>query len=380
MSKQPTTWEEHAELSSAFSPDPEAAAAVRIAPDQKWIAVSQLHKAIRRARPEIAVAWARALWEADRSYGLFRMAVIACEEVACADPALARGYLQSEIKRAWFDDRGGFGAMAYFVDAFARSPKDRTSCDLASTASASRLADVDLGGRAGRPDFPALRALAQDEAASAPARLSALWLLAGTRKVPCAELGAPKEGHHMSYLGACAAIEPDPDAIACSELSLRLNKEPNGLALPLCRQAQRAAPPTIASGARCPTIVRGWGLTAALDAHTREGRAALEELLVAEPGARELCARAGSRADKVKALGSVFFRLEGREVEPRLQYPLAAQADAWHEQRVARLLGIPAPDAFARAEALLPALDELRARQAPWALGGARPGAGFPKP
>lgn len=368
MSKPPLSWEEHAEHSSVFTLSSDTDTAVRIEAEQKWVAVSQLQKAIRRAQPEIALAWARALWEADRSYGLFRLAVIACEEVAGADPALARGYLQSEIKRAWFDERGGFRAMAYFVDAFARSPKDRTSCDLSSTASAELLNGINLGGRSGRPDFPALRALAQDDTAHVSERLSALWLLAGTRKVPCAELGAPKEGHHMSYLGACATIEPDPDTIACAELSLRLNKEPNGLALPLCRQAQRATPTALISGLVCPTVIRGWGITAALDAHTREGRAALEDLLDGESAARALCAGIGSRSDKIKALGTLFFRLEGREVEPFLDYPLAQQTCAWHDARLALIFSTSALDALTQARALLPALDELRTRRAPWAL------------
>lgn len=359
-----TTYLQHEELSSAFDPAPLSPLSRVISPEQKWIAVSQLQKAIRRSKPDIALEWAHALWNADRSYGLFRLAVIAAEDIAGADPALARAYLQSEIKKPWFDDKGGFSCLAYFVDAFARSPKDRASCDLAATASLTHLTGI--ARPRGELDYPALRELAENPEAPIPARISALWLLAGTQKIPNAELGQDRPGRLVSFLGACSTICPDTDVLACIDLSLRLNKEPNPIALALCRAAQ--AQPGVSISLEAPTRIVGGALTCAVDAHTREGRAALDDLLAQSRPAQALCSALRSRQEKSKLLGSVFFRLEGHDVAPRLDYPLAQRARSWHRKRLARISEIGEPELFEQALALLPELDALRIHHASWAF------------
>jgi hypothetical protein len=359
----PTTpWEEHVERCAIHAPkfDP---LGFPLTPDRKWIAVSHIQKAIRRGRPEIANAWALQLWDADRSYCLFRMGVIAAEEIAGANPALARAFLSSEIKKTWFEERGGFGAFAYFVDQFAASPKDRTSCDLASTASLSHLAGV--ADKMGKLDFRALRAIAVDSDKPTPARATALWLLAGTKKSPRADLG-DRSGSLMDFLGACGSICPEPDTLFNIDMSLRLNKEPNPLALALCRAAQNEATesPTLA----VPTAAFGHGLPCAVDAHTREGRSAIEALLQESPEARALCAPLRDKADKAKLLGSLFFRLEGHETTPHLDYALASRTQAWHWSRLSKLSEFPAKELPALAQGMLPRLHELRQTHAAWAF------------
>lgn len=374
MSKNNTSHEEHAELCSAFEPGASAQLAPRISEDRKWVAVSMLQKSIRRSRPDLAVAWARALWDADRNYGTFRMAVIASEEIACADPALARGFLQSEIKKGWFDERGGFCSLAYFAAAFARSTKDRTSCDLSACASLSRLEGV--AEAKGSLDYKRLRSAALDPGRPIPARVAALWLLAGTQKIPNSQLGAPRPGRLTDFLGTCAELDPDADSLACAELSLRLNQEPNSIALSLCRQASKSGF-TIVDGLVSPVRTWGPGLTAGLDAHTREGRLALEDLLAESDVAQHLCASMRSKADKSKLLGVLFFRLEGHEATPRMDYELARRSTAWHEARVGSLCQMEPHEAFAAAASLLPRLDELRMARAPWAFEAPRQ---VPKP
>lgn len=362
----PASHGDHAAASAGFKPADASAPLRAIDPSQKWIAVSQLQKAIRRGEAASATAWARALWDADPSYGLFRLAVIAAEEVAGADPALARAFLQTEIKKAWFDDRGGFAPLAYFVEAFALSPKDRTSCDLASVASIAHLAGV--APARGAIDYGALRSLAASPAASTPARLSALWLLAGTQKVPNGALGPDRPGRLVDFLGSCMDICPEPDLLVCIDLSLRLNKEPNPIGLALCRAAQRLDPPSLRHALDVPTLKIGHGLACAMDAHTREGRLAIGELLADSAQARSICCRLASKNDKQRLLGSTFFHLEGHDVTPRLEYGLARRAQAWHRKRLARIAGMDEPELFSQARELLPDLDSLRRKHAPWAF------------
>jgi hypothetical protein len=364
MSK-PSTHQEHEAASSDFKSTIEHDLPFMLDPSQKWIAVSQLQKAIRRGEANIALAWAKALWNSDRSYGLFRLAVIAAEEVAGANPALARAFLQTEIKAAWFEHRGGFDALGYFVDAFAQSTKDRTSCDLASVASLTHLSGV--AASRGDLDYPALRTLAESSTESVPTRISALWLLAGTQKVSNAALGPDRPGRLVDFLGACMAICPEPDTLVCIDLSLRLNKEPNPIGLALCRAAQ-AQETQATRHLDVPTRKAGVALLSAVDAHTREGRQALEELLSKSEPARAMCSALSSRSDKTRLLGSIFFRLEGREVTPSLSYPMAQRAHAWHRKHLAHIARVNENELFAQADHLLPELDELRLKNAGWAF------------
>lgn len=354
--------EEHALASSGYQLA--LAPSLKISADKKWIAVSQMQKAIRRGEAAIAVEWAHALWEAEKTYGLFRMGVIAAEEIAGANPALARGFLQSEIKRDWFDERGGFNSFAYFVDAFARSPKDRTCCDIASTASLSHLEGI--APAKGEINYAAVRAVAEDASKPMPARVSALWLLAGTKKSPNPQLGAERHGRLIHFLGACHAICPDADVLACIDLSLRLNTEPNPIALALCRASQEGA--TLSSSLNVPTRAVGQGLLCALDAHTREGREAIERLLSTSTLAQDICGSMTSKSDKSRLLGSLFFRLEGHEVAPRLVYDLSSKAHSWHRRRLARLASRSEEQLFEEAALLLPELHDLRQAAAPWAF------------
>lgn len=367
--------EEHAAASSTFQLHADGLPSISIGSDQKWIAVSQLQKAIRRGEAPTAIAWARSLWDADPSYGMFRMSVIAAEEVAGANPALARAFLQTEIKKVWFDERSGFSSFAYFVEAFALSPKDRTSCDLASVASIAHLSGV--AEARGALDYGSLRTLAESSEASVPARMSALWLLAGTQKVSNGALGPDRPGRLVDFLGACMAICPDGDLLVCIDLSLRLNKEPNPIGLALCRAAQKNLPLSTMTTLSTPTKKIGSGLLCAIDAHTREGRLAIDALLAGSEPARLICSALSSKADKSKLLGSTFFHLEGHEVAPRLDYPLAQRAQAWQRKKLARIARMDEVDLFEQARKLLPALDTLRHAHALWAF--ASPGR-VPKP
>lgn len=355
-------WEEHAEKSASHAAQFEPLG-FELSAERKWIAVSHIQKAIRRGRGDIATAWARALWDADRSYCLFRMGVVAAEEIAGANPALARAFLSTEIKKAWFEERGGFAPFAYFIEQFAASPKDRTSCDIASTASLGHLEGI--ADKTGKLDFGALRAIATDLDKPTPARITALWLLAGTKKSPRADLGE-RHGSLMDFLGACGTICPEPDTLFNIDASLRLNKEPNPLALSICRAAQTES--SLSTNLTIPTSSFGMGLPCAVDAHTREGRAAIEALLNESADARSIAEPLRAKADKSKLLGSLFFRLEGHETTPSIEYSLCARAQAWHWNRLAKLSGVPAKELAEQARQLLPRLHELRIAQAPWAF------------
>lgn len=350
----------HDDLISAFNPSDHAPLSLSITPEHKWQAVSQLQKAIRRGQPSLAVEWARALWNADRSYGLYRMAVIAAEEVAGANPELAAAFLRSDIRRAWFEARGGFKAMAYFAFAFAQSPKDRASCDLSGLASASRLLKLSppLGPNAAASD---LSRLALDDTAPAPTRLSALWQLLGTAAIPNPAFGEPFEGDYVEFSRCCAQLCDDPDMLVCIQRSLALNKEPNPIGLALCRRIALAEGASVSNDPpSVPTSIRGSYLMAGIDTHTREGKTALASWLSASSEIQRVCAPLPSRAAKLDFLGACIFRLEGHEVTPKLRYPTEDRIQQWKRKMLARSARMEPQELFDLLARLLPELDDHR--------------------
>lgn len=336
--------------------------------EQKWMGVSQLQKAIRRGLPDQAEGWARALWDADRSYGLFRMAVIAAEEVAGGDPALAARYLESEIRRDWFNERGGVKAMAFFAREFALAVKDRSSCDLAGLSKRAGSAPTDLQGsweQADRfaKDSDSLAALALDAGIDPRARHRALWLLAGTQRVPApADMIPSTEGDYPYFLSVCERLCPDSDLDTVIRKSFNLNKEPNPIGLALCRSLALSEGSSVSPAPlRVPTAVEGHWNLAGVDMHTREGQAAIGNWLKGSAPLKRLMGPVSAWRDKTSLLGYLVFRLEGHDVTPKLTYPTAERIQAWCQTGLSAAIGREDPEPVFRGLAmLLPGLHEQR--------------------
>lgn len=352
---------------SAFAPEPEKQR-LSIPKEQKWMGVSQLQKAIRRGLPDQAQAWAHALWNADRSYGLFRMAVIAAEEIAGANPALAARYLESEIRRAWFDERGGVNALTFFAREFALSPKDRSSCDLAGLAKRAGEAPMDLAGSWEDPSRFAsapesLAALALDAGLDPRARQIALWMLAGTHRAPApARMITPCDGDYPLFLSVCQRLCPEEDLNIAIRKSFALNKEPNPIGLALCRGLALSEGFSVSSAPpRSPTAVEGdWNL-AGVDMHTREGKIAISNWLKGSAPLKRLMGPIDAWSDKTSLLGYLVFRLEGHDVTPKMTYPTAERIQSWSQRGLCSAIGREDPEpVFRGLNTLLPALHELR--------------------
>lgn len=350
-----------------FSPDP-STLLLSIPKEQKWMAVSQLQKAIRRGLPDQAATWAHALWNADRSYGLFRMAVIAAEEIGGANPALAARYLESEIRRAWFDERGGSKALVFFAREFALSPKDRSSCDLAGLAKRASVAPANLRGEWADAapfanDMPSLESLALDDALDPRARQTALWMLAGTTRIPVsADMIPATEGDQSLFFSVCQRLCEDEDLKTVIRKSMSLNKEPNPIGLALCRRLALAEGPFISPEPfEAATQTLGNWTLAGIDMHTREGKAAIAQWLKHSKPLQRLMAPISSWSDKLNLLGYLVFRLEGHEVSPKMSYPTAHAIQLWCRQGLCDAIGRPDPEpVFRGLNMLLPSLMEHR--------------------
>lgn len=109
--------------------------AVRAKDDKaKWRLASGIQKAIRRNKPNSALVLAYALFKSDRPYLLYRLAVIAVEDIGIGNlPAVVQFFFI--MKYATFrreqGDVGEWLMISYLVEQFAVGAKDRNSVEVA---------------------------------------------------------------------------------------------------------------------------------------------------------------------------------------------------------------------------------------------------------
>lgn len=95
----------------------------------KWLAVSSLHKSIRRGEVELAFRATASLLSVDPDYFFRRLPVIAYEDIGVADPVLCALVLFASAKRV--QSAYGRDRLAYFlVERMAVSVKSRTATDV----------------------------------------------------------------------------------------------------------------------------------------------------------------------------------------------------------------------------------------------------------
>lgn len=102
--------------------------------EDKWLLVSCLQKSIRKGFCDLALNYADKLYEIERSYLVYRLSVIAIEDIGLGNVDLIHDFLSTEIKKANIEERGGKDYIMKIVESLSLSGKDRSACDLVSLA------------------------------------------------------------------------------------------------------------------------------------------------------------------------------------------------------------------------------------------------------
>lgn len=106
-----------------------ATAAKKNNPD-KWILVSCLQKSVRKGYVDLALNYAEQLYDMERAYLLYRLSIIAVEDVGLGNIDVVHDFMSTEIKKAQIEERGGKDYVLNVVEDLASSNKDRSACDL----------------------------------------------------------------------------------------------------------------------------------------------------------------------------------------------------------------------------------------------------------
>jgi hypothetical protein len=324
--------------------------------------MSLLQKAIRRGETAWALSAASTLLVNDPDRLWRRLGCIAFEDIGLADIATL-GLIAAALagKRIRADLGGEWAVASWLTERLALAAKSRASDDLLMATQAH----PSLTGQ-----HEALSALSHDRLrrailgdGSILERATAMIYLAGTeaRAIPAfrPRRGEPALAFHVAdELGAC------PTIIAISREGYRRTREALCLLLPLIN-----AEPSDDIPAFTPTFtddplpieamagsVPGW----ALDAYTREGKAALRRFLGTQAGLAIWMRRHLPAGERLPLIARVVFHVEGGQLINRHR---TALSDALRRINVEEASGLP-PEAMREAMALmqadLPILNVLR--------------------
>lgn len=326
----------------------------------RWLLISNLHKAVRRGLADAAADTAVALVRSAPDYLFRRLPALACEEVSAGN---LEACLESIIASRSPSIRGAVGdekVAAYLARRLAESPKSRAACDLLCLVHAqlgtegtqALVRETDLTQAvmvAGSPHHSMIdRAIA----------LLALDMRTGRRPVARLSLrDTIRDRLGQSELLANVVAEGyDTDGLAALVL----------LVQSLTSQDERAGYPPIVCDNDPPSgFVEEPILLAALDKHTRIGRRAIQTLAIESREIRGYFVERGMLRRAVDQIGKCLFYLEGALRDRIVTTP---SLDDLHRQTVAaelRSVGVADEDApllIELMQASLPMLDEIRRR------------------
>ena len=339
-------------------------------PGSPWLAMSAAQKAIRRGRKDLALRAAATLLRAAPDRLWRRLGCIAAEDVGLGDleaVGIATAAAAGVRKRA--DLGGDWPVACAVVAALADAPKCRAADDLLMICElhpAYARQRIEFRHRSSRELTEIVcGTMAIEE------RAVALW---------CALGGGPRDvGLRRPRSETQAVFDRLCDAgwsrtlVEVARASFNRTGEPLGPLLALL--ARQPMEPSSIKPEDFPAEVAidgtpGW----ALDAFTREGRAAFARFLETDAGSARWLRRYVSSSRRVAVLGHCVFRVEGGLVDRRLHWPLAdqlrAEVDAYCAgpgcRDVSELLELVRAD--------IPILNEARAE----VCGGQRQEVGWP--
>ena len=337
-----------------FTPPP-----VEPLPISVWVAASLLQKAIRRGRSDLAIAAAATLAVNDPDRLWRRLGGIAFEDIGLADPCNV-GLVSAVLagKRIRADLGGEWRVASWLVQRLCASPKSRATDDLLmSTETLPALKD----------QRRALADLTHDQlrrvilgTSSLHERALALIFLAGTDARPNPHF-RPRRGEPALAFDVLDELGVAPTLIEISREGYRRTREALCLLLPLLAAeggdddtstfADDPLPPESMAGP-----VPGW----ALDAYTREGKAALRRFLGTQAGLATWTRRHLPPGQRLPFLARLVFHAEGGLLVNRRRTALSDQLRGINEEEAS---GVP-PEAMQEAMALmrdgLPMLNAIR--------------------
>ena len=284
-----------------------------------WVAMSCLQKAIRRGESDLAqfAAATLLLIAPDRLWR--RCGAAAFEEIGVADlqtVSLVTAALAGKRYRATIG--GDWKVASFIVGRMTKASKCRAADDLLLTADSHPLYKGARSDLAAKTTADLIRIATG--AAALPVRALASWYAVGTHPRQTKNLSARAGEAAALFDALCEAGFPHT-AVEIAREGFRKIGEPLcpfvALLCPLAIKEMSA----IQDDKMPPEIMIGEVPSWAMDTYTREGRQALQALLLRDCETARWVRAHVRPAQRVNFLGTVVFRVEGGLVRQRSRWP-----------------------------------------------------------
>ncbi|HUK06811.1 MAG TPA: hypothetical protein VLX09_02990 [Stellaceae bacterium] len=322
----------------------------------RWVASSALQNAIRRGESATALRAGFTYFSLDRAGFWRRLAIIAAEDVGCADGRLVSWVTLVSVAPSWRVSAGGdWQVAAWFIEGLCQALKERGMPALYQAAlSHPDLSDACLElGHASDQEL-VLRCI--DRATPLPVRAIAAWYLCGTIGLKDTRLAL----RAASPAGLAAAFTALDVPSYLREASLGLGPKGRYVLAAFVPLLWRELESASAWATRTDELgasprIRGVPLYA-LDKHTSRGKQAIAALGVHLRGAGSTAARFLHTAAAERALELAVFHAEGARLRNHLLWDRTAELSTLELEANCAAIG-------AEVAAMRSLIEEVRAHQ-----------------
>lgn len=293
-----------------------------LAKEDKWLLLSCLQKSIRKGFVDLSLSYAEKLYELEANYLVYRLSIIALEDIGLSNITLVQEFLSAQNKQEEIELRGGKDYILKVVADFSKSVKDRTAADLTELARMSSPLQSS--------DTPYLENLFLDSSKPLVNRLLAGWELLGSQKLKNPLISNDEEDIE-NFVELNSKVVQDKRVVDILQNAYMVHREPHFIALGLLSNSlkqeegryvgKHLTGSVIAKTFSEKVIANKW-LIDGIDWHTKEGKSAIADFINSKPKSVETLIRLGVSYDNLPAaIGLLAFRLNGHDVDKRLVYP-----------------------------------------------------------
>jgi hypothetical protein len=290
----------------------------------KWLLVSCLQKSIRKGFEDLAITYAEKLYEIDKSYLLYRLSIIALEDIGLGNIDVVHDFLSTQIKKDNIANKGGKNYILNVVSDFSKSIKDRSACDL------TELATIKSGVKLFNNENLDMVFLDNNE--TIINRLFAGWNILGSKKLKN-PLISESEDDLEKFLDLNKKIIKNPKILDIIKDAYKIHREPHFIALGLLeslldketgmKMGQYETGYFVKKDFNIDFADNKW-LIDGIDWHTKEGKSAIYDFCKEKTITQTNLKKLGVTYDKMPlVIGMLLFRHIGHQVDKRLFYPSA---------------------------------------------------------